>query len=87
MSCASENSAALCWDTSLLSAKSILLPASVEDCREGISLTFKTEETEVWDEEKFGAVPISFQYLTGVCYKEGDRLCSSVCCDRTRGTG
>ena len=28
-----------------------------------------------------------FQYLTGGCKKEGDRLFSRVCCDRTRGNG
>ncbi len=28
-----------------------------------------------------------FRYLTGGCKKEGDRLFSRVCCDRTRGNG
>jgi len=27
----------------------------------------------------------AFQYLKGVCKKEGDRLVSRVCCDRTKG--
>ena len=29
----------------------------------------------------------AFQYLKGVCKKEGDRLLSRVCWDRTRGNG
>ena len=30
---------------------------------------------------------MAFQYLKGGYKKEGDRLFSSVCCDRTRGNG
>lgn len=57
MSCASENSAALCWETSLLSAKSILLPALRENCRKGINLTSKTKKQKlIQDEGEFGAV-------------------------------
>jgi len=29
----------------------------------------------------------AFQYLKGDCEKEGNRLCSRVCCDRTRRNG
>ncbi|KAK4819178.1 hypothetical protein QYF61_025993 [Mycteria americana] len=29
----------------------------------------------------------AFQYLTGACKKDGDRLFSRACCDRTRGKG
>jgi len=29
----------------------------------------------------------AFQYLKGDCKKEGDRLFSRTCCDRTRGHG
>ena len=29
----------------------------------------------------------TFQYLRGGCKKEGDRLFSWACCDRTRGNG
>ena len=30
---------------------------------------------------------VAFQYLKEDCKKEGDRLFSRVCCDRTRGNG
>ena len=30
---------------------------------------------------------MAFQYLKGSYRKEGDRLFSRVCCDRTRGNG
>jgi len=29
----------------------------------------------------------AFQYLKGSCKKDGDRLFSRACCDRTRGNG
>ena len=32
-----------------------------------------------------GGLRAAFQYLKGSCKKEGDRLFSRVCCDRTRG--
>jgi len=34
-----------------------------------------------------GDVRAAFQYLKVGCEKEGDRLFSRVCCDRTRGNG
>ena len=35
----------------------------------------------------WGDLIATFQYLKGVCKKEGDRLLSRVCCDRTRENG
>ena len=34
-----------------------------------------------------GDLRVAFQYLKRGCKKEGDRLFSRVCCDRTRGNG
>ena len=34
-----------------------------------------------------GVLTAAFQYLKGGYKKEGDRLFSRVCCDRTRGNG
>ena len=34
-----------------------------------------------------GDLRAAFQYLKRGCKKEGDRLFSRVCCDRTRGNG
>ena len=30
---------------------------------------------------------LAFQYVKGACKKDGDRLCSRACSDRTRGSG
>jgi len=34
-----------------------------------------------------GDLRVAYQYLKGVCKKEGDRLYSMGCCGRTRGNG
>ena len=34
-----------------------------------------------------GRVIMAFQYLMGACKKDGDKLLSRACCDRTRGDG
>jgi len=34
-----------------------------------------------------GELVVAFQYLKGAHKKDGDRLFSSACCDRTRGNG
>ena len=34
-----------------------------------------------------GDLRVAFQHLKGGCKKEGDRLFSRVCCDRTMGNG
>ena len=34
-----------------------------------------------------GDLTAAFQYLKGACRKDGERLFSRACCDRTRGNG
>jgi len=34
-----------------------------------------------------GDLMAAFQYLKGACRKDGDRLFSGACCNRTRGNG
>jgi len=34
-----------------------------------------------------GDLSAAFQYLKGACKKDGDRLFTRACCDRTRGNG
>jgi len=41
---------------------------------------FSLEKGRLW-----GDLITAFQYLKGACKKEGDRLFSRACCDRTRG--
>ena len=43
---------------------------------------FSQEKRRLW-----GDLAVAFQYLKGVYEKEGDRLFSWICCDRTRGNG
>ena len=43
---------------------------------------FGLEKRKLW-----GDLIAAFQYLYGSCKKEGDRLFSRVCCDRTRRNG
>ena len=40
------------------------------------------------EKRRLQGYPIAaFQFLKGGCKKEGDRIFSRVCCDRTRGNG
>ena len=39
------------------------------------------------EEKALGRPRVAFQYLKGNYKKEGDRLFSRVCCDRTKGNG
>ena len=43
---------------------------------------FSLEQRRLWGEWR-----AALQYLNRGCEKEGDRLCSRVCGDRTRGNG
>ena len=43
---------------------------------------FNLEKRRLWGHQR-----VAFQYLKKDCKKEGDRLFSRVCCDRTRGNG
>ena len=43
---------------------------------------FSLEKRRLW-----GNLRMAFQYLRGGCKKEGDRLFSRICCERTRGKG
>ena len=43
---------------------------------------FSLEKSRLW-----GHLRAAFQYLKGGYKKEGDRLFSRICCDRTRGNG
>ena len=43
---------------------------------------FSLEKRRLW-----GDLRVALQYLKGSCRKEGDRLFSRVCCNRTRGSG
>ncbi|KFW03449.1 hypothetical protein N327_00891, partial [Fulmarus glacialis] len=43
---------------------------------------FSLEKRMLW-----GDFIVAFQYLIGACKKDGDRLFSRACCDRTRGNG
>ena len=48
----------------------------------------RLRELGLFREEKAPDILIAaFQYLKKGCKKEGDRLFSRVCCDRTRGNG
>ena len=43
---------------------------------------FSLEKRRLW-----GDLRVALQYLKGSCKKEGDRLFSRVCCDKTWGNG
>ena len=43
---------------------------------------FRLEKRRLW-----GDLRVTFQHIRGSYRKEGDRLFSSVCCDRKRGNG
>jgi len=43
---------------------------------------FNLEKTKLW-----GDLIAVFQYLKGACKKDGERVFSRPCCDRTRGNG
>jgi len=43
---------------------------------------FRLEKRRLW-----GDLTAAFQYLKGAYKKDGDRLFSKACCDRTRGNG
>ena len=45
----------------------------------------RLRELELFSLEKRRLQRAVFQYLKGVCKKEGDKLFSRVCCDSTRG--
>jgi len=43
---------------------------------------FSLEKRRLW-----GVLIVAFQCLKGTYREEGDRLCSTICCDRMRGNG
>lgn len=74
------------FDSWVLSTRKMwLLEAEPQNWSEGWSSADRLEVEVVWpgEEKVLGHLITAFQYLKGVCKKNGDKLFSRACCNKT----